>query len=537
MGNYETIPQSDGGCYNGEVYEYFRVVNGRRWRFYYPHGEGMLTKGNGTTCRGTFVHKKFVRGIRRLASGEVQEGSFSEGSIVKGTVKFPDGHICSGSFVNASLEGKGIWLSTDKSAKYEGQFKSGSRHGSGVLTEKDGSKYVGQFQNGKFHGKGTRTYSNGNIYIGDFSNGKSHGIGLETHSDARRYQGGFSNGNRSGKGVYTWSTGQCYDGEWKDNLKHGVGKFTYADGRVYTGKFVEDLRCGHGVFQFRDGNTYEGEWQNDLYHGTGKQSQSNGVYEGCFVTGLRHGRGRFTFKNGDVTIGSWNNGKQHGFCKCIDVNNKSKSKGVWGHGKFLYNCEREPSMLDGSQLLFGLQPQFTEQDLRRAYKATALKYHPDKNATEQAWATEMFKDVQAAHEFLKQYAKSNPENSEERRDKSSKSRFSEDDASWTDTNSTSDKQRQYYANDHVHSEVPKSPQFFISLFSLSTTSTADDLRRIYKELIVQYHPDKNPDNIEWATAMFKEIQVAYRILKMRFVEDSCDDDISNPDHGATAAAE
>lgn len=51
--------------------------------------------------------------------------------------------------------------------------------------------------------------------------------------------------------------------------------------------------------------------------------------------------------------------------------------------------------------IFGLSGELTEQDVKKAYKQAAIKFHPDKNR-ENPTAAEMMKAVNAAYDFLMQ---------------------------------------------------------------------------------------------------------------------------------------
>eukprot|EP00602_Paraphysomonas_sp_CaronLab_P001275 CAMPEP_0185023486 /NCGR_PEP_ID=MMETSP1103-20130426/6158_1 /TAXON_ID=36769 /ORGANISM="Paraphysomonas bandaiensis, Strain Caron Lab Isolate" /LENGTH=171 /DNA_ID=CAMNT_0027556101 /DNA_START=225 /DNA_END=740 /DNA_ORIENTATION=+ len=39
-----------------------------------------------------------------------------------------------------------------------------------------------------------------------------------------------------------------------------------------------------------------------------------------------------------------------------------------------------------------------------------------------------------------------------------------------------------------------------------------EIKKQYRELAKKFHPDKNPDRVEWATAVFKNITSAYEVL-------------------------
>ena len=50
--------------------------------------------------------------------------------------------------------------------------------------------------------------------------------------------------------------------------------------------------------------------------------------------------------------------------------------------------------------LLGLERDADDDDIKKAYRKLARKYHPDKNPDKQEWATDMFKLVQEAYETL-----------------------------------------------------------------------------------------------------------------------------------------
>src|SRR5271165_6816688 len=55
-------------------------------------------------------------------------------------------------------------------------------------------------------------------------------------------------------------------------------------------------------------------------------------------------------------------------------------------------------------------------------------------------------------------------------------------------------------------------QDFYTTLGVARDASADDLKRAYRKLAMQYHPDRNPNNKQ-AEAKFKELNEAYDVLK------------------------
>lgn len=49
------------------------------------------------------------------------------------------------------------------------------------------------------------------------------------------------------------------------------------------------------------------------------------------------------------------------------------------------------------------------------------------------------------------------------------------------------------------------------VLGVSKTASAADIKRAYKKLALQWHPDKNADNQEEAEAKFREVAEAYEV--------------------------
>ncbi len=54
---------------------------------------------------------------------------------------------------------------------------------------------------------------------------------------------------------------------------------------------------------------------------------------------------------------------------------------------------------------------------------------------------------------------------------------------------------------------------YYDILGIEKNASVDKIKKAYRKLVVKWHPDKNPDNVEEATAKFKGIQEAYEVLK------------------------
>ncbi|CBZ50132.1 putative MORN repeat-containing protein [Neospora caninum Liverpool] len=294
----------------------------------------------------SFTHIKFVDGSEFFRA----MGRSALNGLIAGRLR-TENFVYEGSFVDGRAEGRGKIRSIHSGAEYEGEWRSGLRHGKGVLrlprptpgtqiviaaTFKDG---FASCSSGKIDlerasfcedTKEIERRVEGDIvpftsYVGGLHDGLPHGTGVMVF-DSFIYEGDFFAGCREGKGVVKDIRKKGLirvDGPWKDDVPHGrVSRVVYPDDSIFGGDFVHGKREGHGTLIRNNTVVYDGLWRDDVPDGRGTFVNEEGTYEGEIRKGKRHGKGRFTFLNETTDAGEfcfyegdWDNDLPHGVGK------------------------------------------------------------------------------------------------------------------------------------------------------------------------------------------------------------------------------
>jgi DnaJ-class molecular chaperone len=53
---------------------------------------------------------------------------------------------------------------------------------------------------------------------------------------------------------------------------------------------------------------------------------------------------------------------------------------------------------------------------------------------------------------------------------------------------------------------------YYQILNVSRDASAEDIKRMFRQLAMQYHPDRNPEDVRVAGEKFKEINEAYEVL-------------------------
>ncbi|CAG5933897.1 unnamed protein product [Menidia menidia] len=205
-----------------------------------------------------------------------------------------------------------------KEATYEGRWLAGKPHGRGVLKWPDGRIYTGAFKSGLEDGFGefvapNKTLNKDDYYQGDWKEGKMHGTGIYRYASGEVYEGSFQDGMRHGHGVLrsgklNTSSPSVFIGQWLQDKKTGYGVFDdITKGEKYMGMWQDHQRQGHGVVVTQFGLYYEGAFKDNKMMGNGiLLSEDDTRYEGEFSDDWTlSGKGVLTMANGDYLEGSF----------------------------------------------------------------------------------------------------------------------------------------------------------------------------------------------------------------------------------------
>ena len=91
------------------------------------------------------------------------------------------------------------------------------------------ARYDGSWNRGEKHGEGTYFFPNGDKYEGKWEDGQKHGQGIYSFSDGDSFVGQWKDGNAHGKGMYTYPSGEKFVGEWKEGKKQLQGPLILSD--------------------------------------------------------------------------------------------------------------------------------------------------------------------------------------------------------------------------------------------------------------------------------------------------------------------
>ena len=118
-----------------------------------------------------------------------------------------------------------------------------------VLDTELQSSYTGPCLNGLADGVGRA--SGIAEYEGGFKAGKKHGTGVKSWPNGDRYEGTFVEDSKEGQGKYFWGRGpwrgETYEGGYAGDKRHGEGTYRWPTGDVYRGPWEEDKIAGYAT--------------------------------------------------------------------------------------------------------------------------------------------------------------------------------------------------------------------------------------------------------------------------------------------------
>jgi len=220
----------------------------------------------------------------------------------KGRLTGADGGYYEGAW-EAGERTRGREVSADAACVYDGEWRSGQRHGQGVLHQAGLSTYTGA-DGGRLHGSArwqrqmtlaplpVSNDGGGSPCAGAWEAGMQHGQGRCAWADGSEYEGAWAEGARCGAGRFATAGGHVHMGAWQGDAPHGLGFCRTAAGDRYRGGWAAGQRSGVGACAYASGDRYEGAWAADARCGKGTCLYASGdAYQGARMR-WHHGQAR-----------------------------------------------------------------------------------------------------------------------------------------------------------------------------------------------------------------------------------------------------
>ena len=194
-------------------------------------------------------------------------------------------------------EGEGAVYSVQYLDGEREQIKWISRAGQASVKYASGDSYIGGYNSMKQrHGSGVYKYSIKNPedeeappqtakYEGDFRLGQKHGMGQMVYPDGAVYNGSWIDDKRSGEGSYTYANGDVFSGSWNNDQKDGSGSYYYAANKSQLVGEWKDNKFVNGKWVHSDNTSYHSQWNNNVPQGDGVFyfSKSGNQLDGTYV--------------------------------------------------------------------------------------------------------------------------------------------------------------------------------------------------------------------------------------------------------------
>ncbi|MBR3354593.1 MAG: hypothetical protein IKG47_04455 [Oscillospiraceae bacterium] len=316
---------------DGDIYEGEWVAN-------YEHGHGKLTEKDGTIIEGEWEYGTLKKGKEVCPDGSTYIGGFyrkyHDGYGVEdlAVTQFTDDEIQKLEKLDQDLEGipnrEKYWekLSPETQRRileirkrkaqydrYEGEWKSGNRHGHGKAVYFNGEIYDGEWLKNQRNGHGRFQKTDGTVIESEWELDQiKFGVnGRIEYPDGNIFEGMLDGEYPGGYGALKCSNGNTYEGDFlSGSLPTGYYTIHYTNGNEYHGMVFRGMPAGDdGVIKYVNGDVYHGEVRPDgKAEGKGILKYANGdEYEGEFINGKPCGEGIITYKDGTIAYGYYEN--------------------------------------------------------------------------------------------------------------------------------------------------------------------------------------------------------------------------------------